>query len=152
MVSKVTGLKERTVLCYAALMNLTEELITLASNKVKNSAGDIRFGVKVGETISAVGERKLAVISRVLMENKEAVLTQKQAGDLKKFCKQHAEITEREVKKYLSLKPIEKKGLKPQKFQIEFNNEKIQALCPDMSKADIEDLVYKLLEKWKEGN
>ena len=106
-------------------MNLPEDLITLAGNKVKNSAGDIRFGVKAGEAISAVGERKLAVISRVLMENKEAVLSQKQAGDLKKFCKQHAEITEREVKKYISLKPLEKKGSKPQKFQIEFNNEKM---------------------------
>ena len=131
-------------------MNLTEELITLASNKVKNSAGDVRFGVKAGEAISAVGERKLAVISRVLMENKEAVLTQKQAEALKKFCKQHAEITYSEVKKYISLKPIEKKGLKPQKFQMALDHEKMQALCPDMSKADIEDLVYKLLEKWKE--
>ena len=133
-------------------MNLPEDLITLAGNKVKNSAGDIRFGVKVGETISAVGERKLAVISRVLMENKEAVLTQKQADALKKFCKQHDEITYSEVKKYISLKPLEKKGSKPQKFQMAFDHEKIQALCPDMSKADIEDLVYTLLEKWKKGN
>ena len=84
------------------------------------------------------------------MENKNAVLTNKQAGELKKFCKHHATITDNEVKKYLNLAPLEKKGVKPQTFRIEFNNEKMQALCPDMSKEDIENLVYELLEKWKE--
>ena len=152
IVSKVTGIKERTVVRYAALMNLPEDLLTLAGNKVKNSTGDIRFSIRAGETLSGLGENKLAVISRVLMENKNAVLTNKQAGELKKFCKHHATITDNEVKKYLNLAPLEKKGVKPQTFRIEFNNEKMQALCPDMSKADIEDLVYKLLEKWKEGN
>ena len=150
IVSKVTGIKERTVVRYAALMNLPEDLLTLAGNKVKNSTGDIRFSIRAGETLSGLGENKLAVISRVLMENKNAVLTNKQAGELKKFCKHHATITDNEVKKYLNLAPLEKKGVKPQTFRIEFNNEKMQALCPDMSKEDIENLVYELLEKWKE--
>ena len=150
IVSKVTGIKPRTVKRYAALVGLTEDLLTLAGNKVKNSAGDIRFSIRSGEALSSVGKNKLAVISRVLMENKEAILTQKQAGELKKFCKHHAEITDGDVKKYLNFAPLEKKGPKPQTFRIEFNNEKMQALCPDMSKTDIEDLVYRLLEKWKE--
>ena len=150
IVSNVTGIKPRTVVRYAALMNLPEDLLTLAGNKVKNSTGDIRFSIRSGETLSTVGKNKLAVISRVLMENKNAVLTNKQAGELKKFCKKHAEITDSDVKKYLNLAPIDKKGSKPQTLLIEFNNEKIQALCPDMSKEDIESLVYELLEKWKE--
>ena len=151
IVSNVTGIKPRTVVRYAALMSLPEELLTLAGNKVKNSTGDIRFSIRAGETLSSVGAGKLAVISRVLMENKNAVLTNKQAGDLKKFCKQHATVTDSDVKKYLNLAPLEKKGSKPQTYRIEFNNEKMQALCPDMSKEDVENLVYELLEKWKEA-
>ena len=63
IVSKVTGIKERTVVRYAALMNLPEDLLTLAGNKVKNSTGDIRFSIRAGETLSTVGKNKLAVIS-----------------------------------------------------------------------------------------
>ena len=151
IVSNVTGIKPRTVVRYAALMSLPEDLLELAGNKVKNSTGDIRFSIRAGETLSTVGKNKLAVISRVLIENKNAVLTNKQAGDLKKFCKDHAEITDGEVKKYLNIAPLEKKESKPQTYRIEFNNEKMQALCPDMSKEDVENLVYEHLEKWKEA-
>ena len=151
IVSKVTGIKVRSVKRYAALVGLTEDLLELAGNKVKNSAGDLRFSIRSGEALSTVGKNKLAVISRVLMENKEAILTQKQAGELKKFCKKHAEITDNDVKRYLNFAPLEKKGSKPQTYRIEFNSEKMQTLCPDMSKEDVENLVYELLEKWKEG-
>lgn len=149
-VSKVTGIHSRTVIRYAALISLPEDMIKLAGNKVKNSAGEIRLCVRSGVELSNVGENKLAVINNVLMENKEAVITQKQACELKKFCKFNDEITEKDVLERISLEPRKKEG-RTKKLRLALNNEKMQAYCPDMSKSEIENLIYDLLENWKKS-
>ena len=152
VVSRVTGINSRNVMRYAALIGLPEEMLELAGNKVKNSAGELRFSIASGVTLSSVGERKLAVINRVLMENKDSVIMAQQAMALKKACAGHADITEREVKKHISLAPSKKDGAKPKKLHLSLNSEKMQSYCPDMSKTDIETLIYKLLEKWKRSS
>ena len=152
VVSRVTGINARNVVRYAALIGLPEEMLELAGNKVKNSAGEIRFSVASGVTLSSVGERKLAVINRVLMENKDSVIMAEQATKLKKACAGHADITEAEVKKHISLSPSKKDEVKHKKLRLALNSEKIQSYCPDMSKTDIEELIYKLLEKWKKSS
>ncbi len=152
VVAKVTGINARNVVRYAALIGLPEEMLELVGNKVKNSAGDIRLSVTSGVTLSSVGERKLAVINHVLMENKDSVIMAEQATELKNACAGHADITESEVKKHVSLNPSKKDEVKPKKLRLALNSEKIQSYCPDMSKTDIEKLIYKLLEKWKKSS
>ncbi len=152
VISKVTGINARKVVRYAALIALPEEMLELAGNKVKNSTGEIRFSVASGVTLSSVGERKLAVINRVLMENKDAVITAQQATELKNACAGYADITESEVKKHISLNPNKKDEVKSKKLRLTLNSEKMQSYYPDMSKADIEELIYKLLEKWKKSS
>ena len=152
VVSKVTGINARNVVRYAALIALPEEMLELVGNKVKNSAGDIRLSIASGVTLSSVGERKLAVINRVLMENKDSVIMAQQATELKNACAGHADITESEVKKHISLTPSKKDEVKSKKLRLALNSEKMQSYCPDMSKTDIEELIYKLLEKWKKSS
>lgn len=151
LVSKVTGINFRNVIRYAALISLPEDMIKLVGNKVKNTAGEIRLSVRSGVELSNVGADKLAVINNVLMENKEAVITQKQAIELKKFCRLNNVITAKDVLGRISLEPRKKEG-KTKKFRLTLNNEKMQAYCPDMSKPEIENLIYDLLENWKKSS
>ena len=134
------------------MISLPEEMLELVGNKVKNSSGEIRFSITSGETLTSVGERKLAVINRVLMENKDSVITAQQAMALKKACSDHVDITEAEVKKHISINPTKTDGGKPQRMHLSLNSEKMQSYCPDMSKTDIEELIYKLLAKWKKSS
>ncbi len=149
VVSKVTGINARKVIRYAALIGLPEEMLELVGNKVKNSTGELRLSITAGVTLSGVEERKLAVINGVLMEDKDSVITIKQATELKKFCTEHADITESEVKSHISLIPSKIGEAKTKKLRFALNSEKIRSYCPEMSKADIEELIYKLLEKWR---
>lgn len=177
IVSKITGLKMRTVFRYSQLLDLPENMLQLVGNKVKTEAGDLRLSIHAGEILSSLTQEQLEVINQVLLSSDEKTISIQQANKLKKFCvavddgaeeaKEANEademndgnggsriLTVEDVEKILSMPDDTEKAddvVKVKKRRLAFDDERLNTYCHDMTDQQIEELFYELLEKWSES-
>ena len=158
IVSQITGITPRTVRRYSHLLNLPEEMLKLLGNKVKTLTGELRLPIYVGDALISLKKEQLEVINNVLKDDDNKIITFEQARALKKFCKEKTELTPEDVEQFISYVDISsspEQNVKKEidtavkKRKISFDNEKLKTYCQDMTNEQIEELVYKLLEKWE---
>ena len=173
IVSKITGLKMRTVFRYSQLLDLPEAMLQLVGNKVKTEAGDLRLSIHAGEVLSGLTKDQLEVINQVLLSSDDKTVSIQQANKLKKFCAVEDEEAQNdtdevneennnnnEVHKILTVEDVERilsepdetakadETVKVRKRRLAFDDERLNTYCRDMTDQEIEELFYELLEKW----
>ena len=102
IVSNVLGLTQRTVIRYALLLNLPEFMLQLIGNKVKNQNGEKRLPMHAGENLSSVSKVKLDVISKIMREDDNKVITVETATALRKACRGNPDITDEEIERIIT--------------------------------------------------
>ena len=173
IVSKITGLKMRTVFRYSQLLNLPEAMLQLVGNKVKTEAGDLRLSIHAGEVLSGLTKDQLEVINQVLLSSDDKTVSIQQANKLKKFCAVEDEEAQNdtdeangenngnnEASKILTVEDVERilsepdetakanETVKVKKRRLAFDDDRLNTYCRDMTDQEIEELFYELLEKW----
>ena len=163
IVSNVLGLTQRTVIRYAYLLNLPEFLLQLVGNKVKNQNGEKRMPVHAGEILSSVNKVKLDVISKIMREDDDKVITVETATALRNACKGNPDITDEEIEGIINeANSSEADGAdggdgakesagKRKRFSSAPGGsltEAINKYCHNMSDQQIDELLSELLAKW----
>ena len=148
VVAKILGLTPRNVKRYALLIDLPEDMLQLIGHKVKNSNKEIRLSIRAGELLHGVKEVDL--INKVLKKNKDCVLSQATARELKKKCKGSATIEE--IEEIILGAPA---VVKTSKKRISFEHggklaKAIDEYCGGLSHEQIENTLSDLLRAWGE--
>lgn len=134
VMSEQTGESQKTVQRYIYLARLTDELLGLVDAK--------KLGVKQGVEISTLDEEQQEVVYKVLSEF-GSVIDVEQATRIKEAGKK-GYLNEAYLKDMLTY-------VKPPVRKVVFNQKKLDSYFePTTSNSDIEDLIVKLLDEWKE--
>ena len=134
VMSEQTGESQKTVQRYIYLARLTDELLGLVDAK--------KLGVKQGEEISALDTTQQEIVYKVLSEL-GSVIDVEQATRIKEAGKK-GYLNEAYLRDMLTY-------VKPPVRKVVFNQKKLDSYFdPTTSNSDIEDLIVKLLDEWKE--
>jgi ParB family chromosome partitioning protein len=134
VMSEQTGESQKTVQRYIYLARLTDELLGLVDAK--------KLGVKQGVEISALDTTQQEIVYQVLSEL-GSVINVEQATRIKEAGKK-GYLNEAYLRDMLTY-------VKPPVRKVVFNQKKLDSYFdPTTSNSDIEDLIVKLLDEWKE--
>ena len=134
VMSEQTGESQKTVQRYIYLARLTDELLGLVDAK--------KLGVKQGVEISALDTTQQEIVYQVLSEL-GSVIDVEQATRIKEAGKK-GYLNEAYLRDMLTY-------VKPPVRKVVFNQKKLDSYFdPTTSNSDIEDLIVKLLDEWKE--
>ena len=134
VMSEQTGESQKTVQRYIYLARLTDELLGLVDAK--------KLGVKQGVEISALDTTQQYIVYKVLSEL-GSVIDVEQATRIKEAGKK-GYLNEAYLRDMLTY-------VKPPVRKVVFNQKKLDSYFdPTTSNSDIEDLIVKLLDEWKE--
>lgn len=134
VMSEQTGESQKTVQRYIYLARLTDELLGLVDVK--------KLGVKQGVEISALDTTQQEIVYKVLSEL-GSVIDVEQATRIKEAGKK-GYLNEAYLRDMLTY-------VKPPVRKVVFNQKKLDSYFdPTTSNSDIEDLIVKLLDEWKE--
>lgn len=134
VMSEQTGESQKTVQRYIYLARLTDELLGLVDAK--------KLGVKQGVEISALDTTQQEIVYKVLSEL-GSVIDVEQATRIKEAGKK-GYLNEAYLRDMLIY-------VKPPVRKVVFNQKKLDSYFdPTTSNSDIEDLIVKLLDEWKE--
>ena len=134
VMSEQTGESQKTVQRYIYLARLTDELLGLVDAK--------KLGVKQGVEISALDTTQQEIVYKVLSEL-GSVIDVEQATRIKEAGKK-GYLNEAYLRDMLTY-------VKPPVRKVVFNQKKLDSYFdPTTSNSDIEDLIVKLLDEWKE--
>ena len=134
VMSEQTGESQKTVQRYIYLARLTDELLGLVDAK--------KLGVKQGVEISALDTTQQEIVYQVLSEL-GSVIDVEQATRIKEAGKK-GYLNEAYLRDMLTY-------VKPAVRKVVFNQKKLDSYFdPTTSNSDIEDLIVKLLDEWKE--
>ena len=134
VMSEQTGESQKTVQRYIYLARLTDELLGLVDAK--------KLGVKQGVEISALDTTQQEIVYQVLSEL-GSVIDVEQATRIKEAGKK-GHLNEAYLRDMLTY-------VKPPVRKVVFNQKKLDSYFdPTTSNSDIEDLIVKLLDEWKE--
>ena len=134
VMSEQTGESQKTVQRYIYLARLTDELLALVDAK--------KLGVKQGVEISALDTTQQEIVYKVLSEL-GSVIDVEQATRIKEAGKK-GYLNEAYLRDMLTY-------VKPPVRKVVFNQKKLDSYFdPTTSNSDIEDLIVKLLDEWKE--
>ena len=134
VMSEQTGESQKTVQRYICLARLTDELLGLVDAK--------KLGVKQGVEISALDTTQQEIVYQVLSEL-GSVIDVEQATRIKEAGKK-GYLNEAYLRDMLTY-------VKPPVRKVVFNQKKLDSYFdPTTSNSDIEDLIVKLLDEWKE--
>ena len=134
VMSEQTGESQKTVQRYIYLARLTDELLGLVDAK--------KLGVKQGVEISALDTTQQEIVYQVLSEL-GSVIDVEQATRIKEAGKK-GYLNEAYLRDMLTY-------VKPPERKVVFNQKKLDSYFdPTTSNSDIEDLIVKLLDEWKE--
>lgn len=134
VMSEQTGESQKTVQRYIYLARLTDELLGLVDAK--------KLGIKQGVEISALDTTQQEIVYKVLSEL-GSVIDVEQATRIKEAGKK-GYLNEAYLRDMLTY-------VKPAVRKVVFNQKKLDSYFdPTTSNSDIEDLIVKLLDEWKE--
>ncbi|MGN0352129.1 MAG: ParB/RepB/Spo0J family partition protein [Roseburia sp.] len=134
VMSEQTGESQKTVQRYIYLARLTDELLGLVDAK--------KLGVKQGVEISSLDTTQQEIVYKVLSEL-GSVIDVEQATRIKEAGKK-GYLNEAYLRDMLTY-------VKPPVRKVVFNQKKLDSYFdPTTSNSDIEDLIVKLLDEWKE--
>lgn len=134
IMSEQTGESQKTVQRYIGLARLSDELLDLIDAK--------KLGVVQGFEISFLDKEQQSMVYKVLTELACAVSVE-QATQIKEADKK-GYLNEAYLKDMLTY-------IKPPVRKVVFNQKRLDSYFePNMSNSDIEELIVKLLDKWKE--
>ena len=134
VMSEQTGESQKTVQRYIYLARLTDELLGLVDAK--------KLGVKQGVEISALDTTQQEIVYQVLSEL-GSIIDVEQATRIKEAGKK-GYLNEAYLRDMLTY-------VKPPVRKVVFNQKKLDSYFdPTTSNSDIEDLIVKLLDEWKE--
>ena len=134
IMSEQTGESQKTVQRYIGLARLSDELLDLIDAK--------KLGVVQGFEISFLDKEQQSMVYKVLTELVCAVSVE-QATQIKEADKK-GYLNEAYLKDMLTY-------IKPPVRKVVFNQKRLDSYFePNMSNSDIEELIVKLLDKWKE--
>ena len=134
VMSEQTGESQKTVQRYIYLARLTDELLGLVDAK--------KLGVKQGVEISTLDTAQQEIVYKVLSEL-GSVIDVEQATRIKEAGKK-GYLNEAYLRDMLTY-------VKPPVRKVVFNQKKLDSYFdPTTSNSDIEDLIVKLLDEWKE--
>lgn len=129
-----SGESSKTVQRYIWLANLTDELLKLVDNK--------KLGFVQGVDISFLPKDKQEWVYDII-QSTGCSISSVQSAEFKELHKAER-LTVSTLRKILSNEKVEKR-------KVTFNAKKLDSyFTPDMSNADIEELIIKLLDEWKE--
>lgn len=134
VMSEQTGESQKTVQRYICLARLTDELLGLVDAK--------KLGVKQGVEVSSLDTAQQEIVYKVLSEL-GSVIDVEQATRIKEAGKK-GYLNEAYLRDMLTY-------VKPPVRKVVFNQKKLDSYFdPTTSNSDIEDLIVKLLDEWKE--
>ena len=134
IMSEQTGESQKTVQRYIGLARLSDELLDLIDAK--------KLGVVQGFEISFMDREQQSMVYKVLTEL-GCVVSVEQATQIKEADKK-GYLNEAYLKDMLTY-------IKPPVRKVVFNQKRLDSYFePNMSNSDIEELIVKLLDKWKE--
>ena len=129
-----SGESSKTVQRYIWLANLTDELLKLVDNK--------KLGFVQGVDISFLSKDKQKWVYDII-QSTGCSISSVQSSEIKELHKAER-LTVSTLRKILSNEKVEKR-------KVTFNAKKLDSyFTPNMSNADIEELIIKLLDEWKE--
>ncbi|MDY5484639.1 MAG: ParB/RepB/Spo0J family partition protein [Clostridium sp.] len=135
-IGEAAGESGKTVQRYIWLSRLTDELLDMVDNK--------KLGIVQGVDISFLSLEAQGWVYEIITEQKVSV-SSTQSGKLKEYGKS-GELTKAMVKLILSEQ-------KPKERKVTIKAEKISEYFPaDYSNEDIENVIFELLEEWKENS
>ena len=129
-----TGESSKTVRRYIWLAELTDDLLKLVDEK--------KLGFVQGVDISFLTKEMQEWVYDVIQSTGCGISTS-QSAEIKELFKE-GKLTMASIRKFLNPVKIEKR-------KVVFNSKKLDSyFTPDMSNDDIENLIIKLLDEWKE--
>ncbi len=159
VVSRILGLKPRTVQRYSQLLELPERMLSLVGTKTKNEIRELRLPIGAGEVLSTLSKEKLGIIEAVLMDskNEDAIITVSTAKAIRKAAVK-AKITKKEIEAILKSQKTDgkkkgkkKAGKKLGGFVLDEN--RLRKFCGEkMTEKEVAELIYELVEKWSEDH
>ncbi len=156
-VSRILGLKPRTVRRYSQLLELPDEMLSIVGNKAKNAEGVLRLPIKAGEILSGVNKEALEVINALFVCDTDLSMSIEQAKKLRKFCKKKNGISVDDIDDIDEIKELiwntavnERKVAAKRKISLDYA--RINPYCKGMTAQEIEVLIYELIEQWRRAS
>lgn len=134
VMSESSGDSKKTIQRLISMASLKPELLEMVDSK--------KLGLGQAYNLSLLGQEEQTVIFEVIREL-GVTISLEQSEEIKEACKE-GYFNKAFLKKMYTVK-------KPEKRKVVFNSKKLDSYFePNMSNRDIEDLIVKLLDDWKQ--